>query len=128
MALEDLNKIKKDMVAKGVQNHTHLDSKGRIPMSTIFKKVADSKCLELVKPHSKEVNALEITGDKVKELVRNACFEEEQYLKLSFFIKFLALNTKACVNIKDLDKESFVRLRSYVKAASGITAKPTESK
>lgn len=125
---EDLSKIKKDMVAKGVQNHAPLDSKGRPTMASIFKKIADSKCLELVKPHSKEVNALEITGDKVKDLIKNACFEEEQYLKLTFFIKFLALHTKACVNIKDLDKESFVRLRSYVKAASGIEAKKVESK
>lgn len=128
MALKDLNKIKKEMVAKGIQNHTPLDSKGRPTMASIFKKIADSKCLELVKPHSKEVNALGLKGDKVKDLIKNSCFEEEQYLKLTFFIKFLALHTKACVNIKDLDKESFIRLRSYVKATSGIEAKKVESK
>ena len=125
---KELKEIKKSMKAKGAQNHVPLDSKGRPTMASIFKKVADSECLTLVKPFSKEVNALEITGEKVKELIRNACFEEEQYLKLSFFIKFLALHTKACVNIKDLDKESFIRLRSYVKAASGIKAKVVESK
>lgn len=125
---EDLKQIKKDMVSKGIKNHGPLDSKGRPTMASIFSKVAASKCLELVKPYSKEVNALEITGDKVKDMIRNACFEEEQYLKLTFFIKFLALHTKACVNIKDLDKESFIRLRSYVKVASGIAAKKVESK
>ena len=92
--------------------------------------------LNIVKLHadkilikSKSIEALELKDSVMKEAIITAANNNKELEdKLTFFVKFLSRNTYACVPIKELNKDSFVRLREYLKKNSGIEAIPKEER
>lgn len=92
--------------------------------------------LNIVKLHvdkisirSKSIVALELKDDIIKEAIVTAANNNKEIeAKLTFFVKFLSRNTYACIPIKELSKDSFVRLREYLKKNSGIQAIPKEER
>jgi hypothetical protein len=92
--------------------------------------------LNIVKLHadkilikSKSIEALELKDGIMKEAIITAANNNKELEdKLTFFVKFLSRNTYSCIPIKELNKDSFVRLREYLKKNSGIQAIPKEER
>lgn len=92
--------------------------------------------LNIVKLHadkilikSKSIEALELKDAVMKEAIITVANNDKTLEdKLTFFIKFLSRNTYSCFPIKEMNKETFIYLREYLKKNSGIKPIPREER
>lgn len=92
--------------------------------------------LELVKSHagrieikSKAIEELELKDSVMKEAIITVANNDKTLEdKLTFFTKFLSRNTYSCFPIKEMNKETFIYLREYLKKNSGIKPIPREER